>query len=123
MSDSRILSVVATIEYCDGPVLFSAVDTVGELYLCSAFAADENTTHYLCLPISKRRLDSFKAAKIDLRSIYEEPEIPAFYELVATDCEEGELEARLLPEDFPIADKLPESGYYVPPGALVNWGT
>lgn len=65
--------------FYDTPQVFLAKDEVGAQYVCMIGAEDgKHGPEYACTPLSPRRAKDLVAGKIDLRSVYEFPEIPEF---------------------------------------------
>ena len=52
---------------------------VGTKHIALLVEDNENETQYITTPISSKRLTSFISGKIDLREIFDEPEIEQFY--------------------------------------------
>lgn len=80
----RVLRLIHTLLEYDIPQVFVGADVLDGRFVCmlAEFAAGEPT--FLCVPISDRRLKELLASKIDLRCIYEDPELPEFY--LASPC-------------------------------------
>jgi hypothetical protein len=65
--------------YYDLPELFVAFDNVGTNYMCMLVSADNGNTTYISTAISVKRLNNFFHSKIDLRCIFENPEIKEWF--------------------------------------------
>ncbi|MEZ8206680.1 DUF6575 domain-containing protein [Vibrio splendidus] len=96
--------------YYDFPQVFIAKDNVDLRYVCMYYADDESDhPKFLCTPVSDKRCNQLRTGKIDLRSIYAEPEVPDFF-----DCnKENSSESLSISSfDFDICpeDLLPDSG-------------
>lgn len=70
-----LISPQETLIYYDGPQLFVAADKVGARYLCVLVEQNVEGDKCLCVPVSPRRLAELKLGNIELRSIYESPEM------------------------------------------------
>jgi hypothetical protein len=66
--------------YYDVPEIFVGVDTVGTQYLCLLAEEHEGDLHYICTQISGNRLYEVGMGKIDIRTVFESPELPLTYE-------------------------------------------
>lgn len=114
---SKRLSVSHVIDYNDGPLIFAAQDSVGTRYLCTFLQTLEAGTEYLCVPISRGRLNSFLKGTKDLRSVYAEPEEVEFYKLLTTLEQSEPLVAEPVNLDEIKPELLPAAGYYCDPKA------
>lgn len=103
-----ILTMERVIDYYDQPQLFVARDSFNTLYLCLLFD-DEPTAQYTAIRISDSRLKSFASGSLDLRTIYEQPEIGGEY----FDVSFIENAYRIRPAAFKTIgeERLPAEGY------------
>lgn len=97
------------LEFYDVPQILVAKDSFGTQYLCLLFD-DEAGCKYTGIKISSARLDDYLTGRIDLRTLYLNPENDREYFDVSYEDSQYELrpfEGKALPED-----RLPEEGYY-----------
>jgi len=83
--DERALNHQETLLYYDGPQLIVARDQVGQDYVCLLREVSEKNDSFFCVPISKRKLELLLSGEIDLRGIFENPEVATIYEAVVYD--------------------------------------
>ncbi len=104
------LTVQETLIWHDFPQLIVAKDKIGGLQL--GLAIDE-TPQYLSVAISNSRLQDLKLSKIELRSVFEKPELGAWFLVNFNDA--GELIAQAIPVEQEIPDEwLPLPNEYLP---------
>jgi hypothetical protein len=105
---TKILNISQILVYYDFPEIFVAYDNVGTNYLCLLVSADNEQTNYISTAISSKRLSNFINGKVDLRDIFENPEIEQwlFFDQVNEIIEAKEWESEILPNDF-----LPDQGF------------
>lgn len=65
--------------YYDLPQIMVLTNIVGTKYIALLVEESQNETKYLTTPISSNRLTSFISGKIDLREIFDKPEIEQYY--------------------------------------------
>ena len=82
MKAIKLLHVLLEYDY---PQVFVGIDAVGGKYVCMVFQVENDEPSFLCVPVSERRCSDLYNSKIDLRSVYEFPELSEFYE--ATPCD------------------------------------
>lgn len=102
------LQISQILVYYDCPQVFVAEDIVGTKYLCLLVSCEDSISKHICTKISDKRLLKFVLGDLDLRLIFEEPEIPEYYTF---DNLEESINADLylkkqLPEEF-----LPQTGF------------
>jgi hypothetical protein len=95
--------------YVDEPIVFISKDQVDTRYICTFVSDTERGKEYICTQISYKKLNEFKSGVIDLRSMYNNPEIQEFYKFVLVSDEETFVQQI---EDVP-GDWLPEEGYFI----------
>ena len=76
---NTIIAIDRVLVYYDLPQVFVGKDVVGGLYLCLLEESREEYDEYLGVNISQYRLFELLAGKIDLRSVYLQPEIQNYY--------------------------------------------
>lgn len=102
------LTISQILVYYDFPEIFVAYDNVGTNYLCLLISADNQETNYISTAISTKRLGNFINGKIDLRDIFENPEISnwLFFNQVKDNIEAKLWEGENLPNEY-----LPLEGF------------
>lgn len=103
-----VLRVDKILDFCDVPQLFVARDDFDTLYLCLLYE-DEPTCRYTGIRISTRRLESFLAGDIDLRSLFIHQETEQEYFDVV--FRSGQYQKELSADKLLTENKLPASGY------------
>lgn len=94
--------------YYDLPQVFVGRDAVGSLYLCLFEESHEEYDEYLGIRISQYKLFGLLAGKVDLRSIFIQPEIQEYY--VIRGFNEFELaESKIVVDER----DLPASGIFI----------
>lgn len=89
--------------YYDYPQIFSGLDGVGARYLCMLVEESIKGLLYYCVPLSVQRYQALLAGRIEVRTVYEEPELADYY-TVRLQGEERSfplLEASFRPEWLP----------------------
>ena len=84
------LAVQETLIFHDDPQLFVAKDKIGGLQLCLAI---DESPQYISVAISTTRLQDLKLSKIDLHSVFANPELGAWFRVNLTDNDEVLAEA------------------------------
>ena len=94
--------------FYDKPQVFVGVDAVDTSFVCS-LVSDEDSK-YLCVPVSNKKIQQLCSSKVDLKTIYSEPEKDEFYEAVLN----SEKKYSLIKANYVHCpdDYLPESGLY-----------
>lgn len=69
----------AILLYYDYPQVFIGTSVVDQNYCCMVVSEDEDGPHYLCTPISNKRTTELTSGKLDLRLVYEKPELQSFF--------------------------------------------
>lgn len=103
-----ILTMERVLDFYDQPQLFVARDSFNTLYLCLLFD-DEPTLQYTAIRISDKRLKSFIDGTLDLRAIYEQPEVSGEYFDVSYN--ENTYHISLATFSTITEDRLPDQGY------------
>jgi hypothetical protein len=98
--------------YFDGPQLFVGEDQVNTNYLCLLVAQYKEKDKFLCVPISKEKLKSFKLGEIDLKNLYSSPPTEELYlietESIMNECiEMRKIELQDVPESW-----FPGEGFF-----------
>ena len=65
--------------YFDGPVSFLCEDSVGTKYVCVLINRGDDEDQYLAVSISSSKAHSILTSDLDLRSVFEKPEIQQYF--------------------------------------------
>src|SRR5690554_4438376 len=104
---NRVLSISQILVYYDFPHIFTANDQVGTDYLCMLVSLEEELPLYVATQISKNRLIGFLNGSIDLREIFESPELKQWFTFYSENENYFEVEeVTELPDDY-----LPDEGF------------
>ena len=99
------LAVQETLIFHDDPQLFVAKDKIGGLQLCLAI---DESPQYISVAISTTRLQDLKLSKIDLHSVFANPELGAWFKVNLTDTNE------VLAEAMPSTEQIPQAWLPLP---------
>jgi hypothetical protein len=97
------LTIQETLIWHDVPQLFVAKDKIGGLHLCLAVDDSSELPQYITVAISSSRLQDLKLGKIDLYSVFAQPELGGWFRI--TTFNESEIAA----EAASFSEKIPES--------------
>ena len=100
-----VLTIQETLVWHDYPHLFLAKDKIGGLQLCLAI---DDTPQYISVAVSANRLQDLKLAKIDLHSVFAQPELGAWFRVNLTNTDE------VLAEAMPSAETIPDEWLPMP---------
>ena len=107
------LTIQETLIWHDYPHLFVAKDKIGGLQLCLAI---DDTPQYISVALSANRLQDLKLSKIDLHSVFAQPELGAWFRVNLTDKNE------VLAQAMPSTEKIPTE--WLPmPNAFLPYST
>lgn len=106
----RTINPKQILVFYDEPILFTATDAVESLYLCLLSSIPDE---YDCtaIRISHSRLSEYLSKRVDLRTVFTNPEIAGEYFRVTSDGEERLILSPLDEKDL-TEDRLPEEGDY-----------
>lgn len=104
---SRVLKISQILVYYDYPHIFTANDQIGTDYLCLLVSLEEAAPKYIGTQISKKRLIGFLNGSIDLRVLFEKPELDQWIIFYA----ENEVISNVEVIDVLSDDFLPDSGF------------
>lgn len=76
MKAIELLHVLLDYDY---PQVFVARDLIDVRYVCMVSEIADHGPTFLCVPVSSRRCNELLNGKVDLRQVYEEPEVVEFY--------------------------------------------
>lgn len=104
----RQLKIGQILVYYDFPHVFTAKDEVGMDLICLLVDLAEDDMLFLSTPISKERLLKFLNGSVQLREIFQSPEVKQFFQFNSIEevIQATTYDLEALPEDF-----LPESGF------------
>ena len=111
-----LLTVQETLIWHDYPHLFVAKDKIGGLQLCLAI---DDTPQYLSVAVSAARLQDLKLSKIDLYSVFAQPELGVWFRVNLTNNDVFASEAMPSTEKIPI-EWLPMPNEFLPYVALLR---
>ena len=111
-----LLTVQETLIWHDYPHLFVAKDKIGGLQLCLAI---DDTPQYLSVAVSAARLQDLKLSKIDLYSVFAQPELGVWFRVILTNNDEFASEAIPSTEKIPN-EWLPMPNEFLPYAALLR---
>lgn len=105
MKAIKLLHVLLEYDY---PQVFVGVDAVGGKYVCMISGFEHDEPVFICTQISSQRCDELYNAKIDLRAVYEFPELAEFYSTAPNDMTDW-FEISYV-SDVVLGELLPDSG-------------
>ncbi len=106
------------LDFYDIPQLFVSKDKVDTRYLCLFANIDDKEIKYISTKISLDRLYQFETGKIDLKSIFENPEINEYYIIKLIESTEEAFLFEIYKES--ITQFLPDADFYLNTGHLDN---
>src|SRR5690242_6748727 len=109
----RVLNHFETLLFYDGPQLFVAHDQLGVAFICLLIEAADDVEKYLCVPVTKGRLNNFLHGEIDLRTTILESETGEAFIGISKEGNLSDIElvpvvSNEIPEEW-----LPEEGLYL----------
>ncbi len=106
---SKNLTISQILVYYDFPEIFTALDDVRTNYVCLLIDTEQNVTKYVATAISVGRLSDFINGKVDLRDIFELPEVKEWYTFSSAiePIKADDWKGQELPQEF-----LPEKGFF-----------
>ena len=110
------LSIQETLIWHDFPHLFLAKDKIGGLQLCLAI---DDIPQYISVAISAVRLQDLKLSKIDLYSVFAQPELGTWFKVNLTNKEEIFAEVIPSTEKIPL-EWLPTPNEFLPNSMLLS---
>ncbi len=107
------ITLTEVLEYYDGIQMFAARDTTGVHYVCDMIDSPGDFDRHAVAAVCPKRLDDFRAGRVDLRTLLLESPSGKWYITVANGNIDEPLE--LIPQAQPVADSshLPEEGYFL----------
>ena len=70
----KAIRYTAMLDYCDGPLLFEALDATGGQYLAMLVETDDKRDMYAVIDLAPERLRQFRTGSVDLRTVLVEAE-------------------------------------------------
>lgn len=114
-----LLTIQETLIWHDFPQLFVAKDKIGGLQLCLAVDDSGSTPQYISVAVSASRLQDLKLSKIDLYSVFTQPELGSWFRVHLTENEE--VLAEIVPSNEKIpAEWLPTPQEFLPRSGLLR---
>ena len=106
----KAVSYTTLLDYCDGPLLFEARDSIGGHYIAMAVETMEGEDGYVVVGVAPERLRQFRAGLVDLRLLVEEAGEDEWYLTEAADLSEP---LKLNLQGSPLAQSgfLPDHGF------------
>ncbi|MDN4149774.1 hypothetical protein QYE80_32675 [Pseudomonas tohonis] len=108
MKTLRLKSVLLEYDY---PQVFIAIDGVGCQFVCMIIGVDGYEPRFICTPVSSDRSHRLSNGRMDLRNVFEFPEVPEFYFSAPEDLFQ-DFEAELSGLFECPVDLLPDSGLF-----------
>ena len=65
----KAIRYTAMLDYCDGPLLFEALDATGGQYLAMLVETDDKRDMYAVIDLAPERLRQFRTGSVDLRTV------------------------------------------------------
>lgn len=106
MKNIKLLHTLLEYDY---PQVFIGVDAVGTRYVCMIYEIVDGEPSFLCVPVSERRCADLCSEKVDLRQVFEQPEVDTFYTARPDDLT-SPFEARVADMKFVPENMLPDHG-------------
>lgn len=107
---NRHLNIDQILVFNDYPELFKAIDSIGQEYLCLCIKYNEFEYEYCCVSVSKKRYASYLSGKIDLRDVFEKPELKEWW--FTNDTSEQIINIELYTFQTIPQEYLPTVGYF-----------
>ena len=107
------MKIKNTLLYYDGPVLFVGQDEVDTMYICQLITRNEKNEQFLCIPISRGRLEEFQIGNIDLKLVFKQPEVPSYYLLSIENDTESDMVLKFVDETDIDESWFPDEGFFL----------
>ena len=109
------ITLTEVLEYYDGIQMFAARDTTGVHYLCDMIDSKGDFDRYAVAAVCPKRLDDFRAGRVDLRTLPLESPSGKWYITVAKGTIDAPLELIPQSQTLTVSSHLPEEGYFLRP--------
>ncbi len=116
----RTLSHFETLVYYDGPELFVARDQLDVSYTCRLVEKADDSEKYICIPVSKGRLNDFTSGGIDLLSLIKTSETSEVLVGTVTGGDLERIPTVSIPEDQVPPAWLPKPGFFAKPKPITD---
>jgi len=98
------------LEYYDGPILMTVVDSVDTIYICQLIDRATEFDEFFCVPVSQSSLELFYLGRIDLRDIFIKPE-KRYFSLVKVVNYEEPMDFESIAEEDIASEWYPDIGF------------
>ena len=109
----RSLYHTETLLYFDAPLLISAIDQLGVNFVCLLIDQIENEDQYLCIPLSKGRLNLLRLGEISLRDAFTSVETNEYFIARVENGNLTTIQTHLINPSEIINDWLPDGDTYL----------
>lgn len=109
----RILEHFETLVFYDTPQVFVATDQLRTKYICMPVEEADSAVKYLCVPVSHSRIEDIVSGKVDLRTVFEEPEIDGLYLAEPIENNLTKLSSIFVSRESILHTWLPDPGFYI----------
>lgn len=112
--------LLETIIFYDTPQVFTALDQFGSTYLCLLVEEGDQQDKYLCTPASHTVLTNLTEGLLDLREVFEHPELTEYFVVQAESGDLSSMAASTIdPGSIPVS-WLPDPGFRITPSQRPN---
>lgn len=107
---SLILKLKNVLIYNDKPEIFVCQDNIDTNYLCLTVDEEDLVFQHLAVPISKKRLFNFINGKVDLKEVFQEPEISRwlYFGDLSDEISPSTIEKNQIPDTY-----FPDEGFFL----------
>lgn len=109
----KTLTFFQSLIYFDRPVLLLATDAIGIKYICVLVQENPQTDDYLCVALSEGRSKELQLGQVDVRSVFEKPEVNERYLAKTIEGNFDTLSAVLVPAEDIKGTWYPLPGVYL----------
>ena len=106
----RIVEISQILLFYDVPHVFTVVDKNGTNYVCMLVRVTPFTDQFVCTGISPMRLNSLLLGHLDLRDVFESPELHEYFYADVFDYTVAQMEIVLSDRPTIAEDELPDRG-------------
>ncbi|MFH0924933.1 MAG: DUF6575 domain-containing protein [bacterium] len=104
-----------TLLFYDTPIVFIGVDLINTNYVCQLIERDDKGDNYLCVQISPTRLVELIKGGLDLRNVFEVPELNQYYKITVVEDLNSSFELIPIDPKEIREDWLPKTGLFLEP--------
>ncbi len=112
---NRNVRLERTLVYYDGIQLFVGCDQFSQKYICLLAENLSEYDRYICIPVSTDKLGRFCSGKLDLRSMFVNPELEEWFECKISDFGNHQHPISMLNRSDIAEHMLPETGFFLSP--------